>query len=448
MKNWAWLLVGMVLFSGCTPMTPTDGGNGNGGDEPMMPGDDDGSGDGGGDIVISGDFALQAILTPFDPDFEDFYGDKVSVFGDLAVVGTEFKNTLRGIADVYRRLGGEWIFLQRLEGGESRFPEQGVGSSVAINNAQVFVGAYKYAIPGSADIQTGAVYRYQTFGPDYNLEQTITPSDADDFEWFGSALVLDDNQSRLVVGAPRRSRDTGAAYVYTFNGNEYVLQQRLEPSDAMENSSFGESLASDGVTVVCGASGRDFGTGAVYVYELAGTQWNEVQMILAPDGDRSDNFGTSIGLEGDTLVIAADSKKRPQDDLLRAGAVYFYERVDGTWVLQQTVIPNDADAGLFGNSVAISDGRVAITLGGEQAVALYENVNGTWMETGRLSPDRTDFVLDSFGNALSYSGSTLMIGSRSSDAGGQRASGAAYIFDSDDGSGPDIPDGVRARLVP
>ncbi len=61
----------------------------------------------------------------------------------------------------------------------------------------------------------------------------------------------------------------------------------------------------------------------------------------------------------------------------------------------------------------------------------------------RLEAQRETFALDSYGIAMALTDGTLVVGARSDDAGGNRATGAAYVYATDDDSGVDIPDGVR-----
>jgi len=439
---------GLILFSaGC--MTGTAPGSEGGGPDNANNNGAGGSGDGdttGGNArgdSVNGLWRFDARLEPFDPQFEDLYGDSVAASDTTVLVGTGFKNALSGIVDIFITVGGEWRFDQRLVGGDARFPEQNFGGAVAVGNNMAFVGASKFSIEGSFAIQTGAVYVFENLGTEWRQAQLLTVPDAEDFELIGSALAFESNQSRLVAGAPGRDRNQGAAYVFARSGAQFSQQARLQASDGINFEDFGAAVATENQTVIIGAPGQNFGTGAVYVFERD-VDWVEAQKILAPDGDRTDKFGQALALEGNTLVIAAPSNKRPQDDLLQAGAVYIYSRSDGSWQLQQTLVPNDDLAGLFGLSLALEDGTLAITAGGNQQVLFYEQQDGAWTQVDFVEPQRESFVLDSFGNAIALNGGTLVVGARSADAGGSRAAGAAFIYSrSGDGASGPPPDGVR-----
>lgn len=444
----------ILLAAGCmTGAAPggNGGGSSDGGQDNVNNNDNGADGSGGGGSSSSGEggdsvnglWRFDARLEPFDPQFEDLFGDSVAASDSTVLVGTGFKNALSGIVDVFVNFGGEWIFDQRLVGGDARFPEQNFGGAVAVGNNMAFVGASKFSIEGSFAIQTGAVYVFENLGPEWRQAQLLTVPDAEDFELIGSALAFESNQSRLVVGAPGRDSNQGAAYVFARSGAQFAQEARLQASDGINFEDFGAAVATENQTVIVGAPNQNFGTGAVYVFERD-IDWSETQKILAPDGDRTDKFGQALALEGDTLVIAAPSNKRPQDDLLQAGAVYIYSQSGGSWQLQQTLVPDDDLAGLFGLALALEDGTLAITAGGNQQVLFYEEQNGVWTQVDLVEPQRDTFVLDSFGNAIALQEGTLVIGARSADAGSSRAAGAAFVYSrsDDDSSGPP-PDGVR-----
>jgi hypothetical protein len=223
----------------------------------------------------------------------------------------------------------------------------------------------------------------------------------------------------------------------------YSQEARLVASDGINFDNFGRAVAISGGTAAIGAPNQGSGLGAVYLLERSVSDWAEVQKIVAPDGVATDQFGSSVAISGNTLVISAPGKKRPQDQLLSAGYVYVYERTGGTWSLDQTIVPSDAYAGLFGTSVAVRSGVIAIGIEGKGRAVIYEQSGGEWVMTGDIVPDPTG-TGDSFGNEVALAEELLVVGARSADVDGRRAAGAAYVF-APPGStdGPMIPDGVR-----
>jgi hypothetical protein len=439
MRDITILVLGFCsILAGCSTPPGEDGQDGTGASQSDP---DLADGSGAGTANVAG-WQASARLEAFDPGGEDLYGDRVATNGGLIAVGASSKDSLTGIVDVYTQFAGEWRYVTRLDRGSARFPEQGFGSAVAISNNRAIVGAYKYAVPGSFAIQTGAVYIFQNLGPQWPQLDVLTVNDADDFEYLGSSLAYSPDQGRIVAGAPGRARSQGAAYVLVRRGDTWDLETRIMAEDGINFEDFGDAVAIEGTTLVVGAPNQNFGTGAVYVYERD-AEWTQSQKILAQDGEETDKFGNAVALQGDTLVIAAHAKQRPQDVLLSAGYVYIYKRNGREFELQQTLIPGDGDAGLFGTSIALDSGTLAVSANGD--CILWEEDDGRWVETGRLSPNNETFILDSFGNAMALSDGTLVVGARSADAGGYRAAGAAFVFEKTDDSAPVIGDGVLTR---
>ena len=117
----------------------------------------------------------------------------------------------------------------------------------------------------------------------------------------------------VVVGA-LYDDDSGSASgsVYAFHtsdgGATYDQLAKFTASDAAASDNFGTSVAIDGATVVVGANGDDdFGSasGSAYVFALpAPTDYAETAKLTAGDAAASDNFGGSVAIDGDTVLSA------------------------------------------------------------------------------------------------------------------------------------------------
>lgn len=87
------------------------------------------------------------------------------------------------------------------------------------------------------------------------------------------------------------------------------LQQKLVIEDGKYSDEFGSAVAVDGDTVVVGARSEDFGTnenqGAVYIFTRSGGVWTQQQKLMATDGAMYDVFGWAVAISGDTVAIGA-----------------------------------------------------------------------------------------------------------------------------------------------
>ncbi|MCB9854710.1 MAG: hypothetical protein H6818_03410 [Phycisphaerales bacterium] len=389
------------------------------------------------------DWNQAARLTAFDAGVDDLYSNSIAAADSLAIVGAPSKNALQGIVDIFVKFAGQWTYHSRVVGDDARFPEQGFGTSVAVSNTRLFVGAPKYAIPGSFHIQRGALYVFANRGQVFDQIQLLTIADGVDYEMLGSAMAYDDDQGHLIVGAPGRNDREGAAYVFRDTGGTFVQTQRLTASDAGQFHDFGAAMAMSNVWAAIGAPNQASGRGAVYVFERMAADYVQIQKITAPDGEATDRFGSSVAMEDDLLIISAPAKQRSGDSLLMAGYVYVYRRIGGEYMLEETIIPGDDLAGLFGNAVAVHKDRVAITAGGKGRVVLYEKSSDGWAPTATIVPNETR-AFDSFGSGIDFLDDFIMISSPSADVDSKRAAGAAYIFDDPAANqGPGVTPGVR-----
>merc|ERR1719469_938705 len=104
--------------------------------------------------------------------------------------------------------------------------------------------------------------------------------------------------------------------------------QRLVASDEAERGFFSSDIAFDGNTLLIGANGVGDTTGAAYTFTLQAGLWVETQKLTAADGAWGDNFGISVAVHGDTLVVGA---YRDQDRGFNTGSAYIFSlEEDGT----------------------------------------------------------------------------------------------------------------------
>ena len=93
---------------------------------------------------------------------------------------------------------------------------------------------------------------------------------------------------------------------------------KLTADDGAVNDWFGYSVSIDGDTVVIGAwkdddKGSNSGSAYVFTRDTAGdltSNWTQVDKLTAGDGAAEDRFGTSVSIDGDTVVIGALEGRR------------------------------------------------------------------------------------------------------------------------------------------
>src|SRR3989304_6840236 len=110
----------------------------------------------------------------------------------------------------------------------------------------------------------------------YEIEEEILANDGANGDHFGSSVAIDGNT--LAVGA--RSENTGGAgagavYVYVKSGPNWTLQQKITPNDPTSGKQFGQSVALDGNTLAVGAQGNNSLRGAAYAFTRSGSVWTQ-----------------------------------------------------------------------------------------------------------------------------------------------------------------------------
>ena len=359
-------------------------------------------------------------LTATDTAIFDYAGKSVSVSGDVAVVGANKDDAgfESGAAYIFRAIAGKWEQEAKLiasDGADFDF----LGRSVAISGDAVLVGAYADDDAGES---SGSAYVFRFDGLQWIEEAKLTASDASPGDRFGLAVALSNDVA--VIGAAFDKDGgfySGSVYVYRFDGATWVQEAKLTAANAKPNDLFGLSVAVSGDRVVVGAPlDDDLGNdaGAAYVYHFDGRNWNEEAKLVASDAARFDQLGFSVAISDDRVAVGAHLD---DDAGSRSGAAYVF-RFDGAeWVEEAKLTASDAAAlDEFGNAVSISGDTVVIGAhgdddGGPQSGGAYvyrfDGLN--WIEQAKLissDADADEDDEDSFGRSVSVSGDTAVVG--------------------------------------
>ena len=98
-------------------------------------------------------------------------------------------------------------------------------------------------------------------------------------------------------------------FIFGFAGIVAIECTKLAPSDGATDDYFSISVAISDKYAINGAYYDDISgienQGSVYVYEVANTTWGNQIKLVASDGSAYDNFGVSVSLHGDYLLIGA-----------------------------------------------------------------------------------------------------------------------------------------------
>ena len=126
----------------------------------------------------------------------------------------------------------------------------------------------------------------------------------------------------------------GSAYIFVRSGATWTLQQKITASDGVASDGFGSNVAISGNTVVVGLF-YYADVPSVYVFTRTGATWTQQQKLTASDGANGDQFGTSIAISGDTIIVSAPGDDLVDGSLQNEGSAYVYARLGTVWTHSQ-----------------------------------------------------------------------------------------------------------------
>ena len=316
-----------------------------------------------------------------------------------------------------------------------------------------------YAVVGAPNASTGGVnsgtafvYRHVPGSTNVWTEwRQLMPATVDTGDRFGRAVSISD--TAIAVGAPEQ--DTGGGQlgsVYLFRRHEGGTNNwgewlRITPTNTIGVGRFGLAVALSGDTLAVGApdamlTGGVTNAGAVFVFgrhQGGPNAWGEI-MRWSPTGTGSAeaDFGWSVALSGDTLIVGAPEFNSATATTNREGAVYQFERNQGgsnNWGLAGTLTAAETnEATGFGWAVAVNGTRMAVgapsmiagTVAGAGRVYLYgrDGVGGAFAY--KMQADRRGDSERKFGYSVALDGELLLAGAP--ENGSLPNVGAAYLY--------------------
>jgi FG-GAP repeat len=171
----------------------------------------------------------------------------------------------------------------------------------------------------------------------------------------GARMSVDNKMIRLIVA------DHEAVYPITID--PFIETKKLLAGDGASDDEFGYSVSISGDTVIVGARGDGGGSGSAYIFSRdqgGADNWGEVIKLTASDGAVGDDFGVGVSISADTAIVGASFD---DDNGNASGSAYIFSRDEGgadMWGEVQKLTAGDgATADIFGISVSI-DGDTAI----------------------------------------------------------------------------------------
>lgn len=387
--------------------------------------------------LSGGSWLWQAHLMSFDAAASDNFGYSVSLEKNTAIVGAYLDDTPGGAdagsAYAFVRSGSVWTQEAKIVDPNGAANDQ-FGLAVSLSGDRVLVAAaLDDTTTGGAD--SGSALIFFRAGSIWSFEAQLIPGDIQPGDLFGYSVSLSGSTALIGVvdGDNAPESLTGSAYVFAHDGSTWNQQAKLVVNGGAYNDQFGVRLALSGDTAVIGANFRDtdagLNSGSAYVYARSGTSWNLQSELNAGNGSDQDIFGLYVDVETHTAVIGAQYA----DTLAggNSGLVYVFNRSDGIWTLQTTLLGSDVAGGDEFSRCAISGNTIvaaALFWGANQGAAyVFVRSNGSWMQQTKLLAD-DGAAGDAFGRRVAIDGETILIGTSNDDTAAGTDAGSVYVF--------------------
>jgi hypothetical protein len=259
---------------------------------------------------------------------------------------------------------------------------------------------------------------------------------------FGRSIAA--SGERIVIGAPGDwafGLQAGGAFVYVRVGSHWIAEARLVPSDPEAGDEFGESVGISGDTIVVGAHRDDDGAddaGSAYVFTRIGETWLQQAKLLAATPGTNDGFGRSVAIDGDTVLVGSPNDNTPAGQ--NAGSIHVFTRSGTAWPLQAKLLDPVPQANhRFGKSVAVAGDTLVVgsvqftfpTTGPPAPAHVFVRDGTSWDLQATLDPgsDPVGFSGGTIGTTVAIQGDTIVMGLPEAQPTGHLSVGAVRIFE-------------------
>ncbi|MEE9129904.1 MAG: FG-GAP repeat protein [Phycisphaerales bacterium] len=242
----------------------------------------------------NGSWTQEAKLTASDAASNDEFGRSVAIDSNVVLIGAprdDLGSQINaGSAYIFRYSSGSWSEKDKITASDG-VSFDNFGFSVSVLDDVALIG-----MPFDDDVfqVSGAAYIFNHTASDWTETVKLTASDDEEGDSFGWSVALETDVA--VVGAIFGGvtfSSTGSAYVFRFDGTDWNEEAELEASEGL--SGFGSNVAISGDTIISGTPNHDQSgltdAGSAWVFHYDGTNWVEEAMLTASDAAQATSWG-------------------------------------------------------------------------------------------------------------------------------------------------------------
>jgi len=268
------------------------------------------------------------------------FGAALAVDGSLLYVGFPGYVTPSGLrvgaVEVYDTSVFPTSYIDAIVSPEA-VAEARFGSSVAASQHNVAVGANNLGFAGIG-ASVGAIFTYTEFGNRWTEGPMLMAPNPYAFDQFPVALAV--GGGRIIAGDANHNSASkggpwGLAFSYARSVNGFAFEAGLSPADGYQNDRFGDAVASAGELALIGAPNGG-PAGHVYAFRAVGGDWQSVSEYVVADLADGDGFGTTMASDGATLVVGASEAGRTPAS---SGAIYAIDNLPTDQIFAEGLEP-------------------------------------------------------------------------------------------------------------
>ncbi len=324
------------------------------------------------------------------PVISQRFGTGLAVNGRHLIVGSPggvAQNQRCGVAHAFTLVDNAWVEDANRIVPDDPTSAQALGTALALSGDTLLCGAPE----SSYDFdRAGAGVVFVRGAGGWTEQGILLADDAESLTFLGDAVALDGDTA--IVGAPRRDEsnlelaDTGAAYVFTRQNGTWTLQDKLQSPNIAEFKFFGISVGVSGDTAIVGDFLHNSSQGGGQIFNRTNGTWTYDTKLVGDDAGSFSFLGRAVAIDGDTAVVSADADSEKAQG---GGAVYVFTRSAGVWTQEQKVFPDDPqDGAQFGQSLALDGDTLLVgappadnDLG---ALYVFRRTAGVWTQECKL----------------------------------------------------------------
>lgn len=305
----------------------------------------------------SGTWSQVQKIVASDRNTQNYFGYAVDIDGDNIVIGA-YQNSFdvsggaqlsnAGAAYVFANNGTTWVQAQKIVASD-RTMNDNFGKAVSISGKYLVVGAPQEdedASNANYLAEAGSAYIYKENGGVWSQIKKVVANDRSADANFGNAV--DNTSDHVLIGAWKEKKDAsgnnsiteaGAAYVYENNSDAWSQQNKLVANDRFDVAHFGRSVSISNDKIVIGSEADNYNlnghssadsvtvAGSSFIFQLQGNNWQQSQKLIANDRTEWANFGQSVAIFNNDILVGAYRDKFDANGLNSlnfAGSAYFF----------------------------------------------------------------------------------------------------------------------------